>query len=228
MYGQLLGQFRRYAGHVTANVGGVYETFKLSESNETVYEVTPKVRQKEAVSYLNKQIFETPSWLIDRELWNKINNPISNDPVMSLQDGVMGGLVNGTKLARLQLAANRFGADKAYNAMELLNDVQTGLFSELNSKKAIDQYRRLLQISYVDRLVAIINPTSSPTIITFGFGGGGASIDLKKSDVPAIVRAQLVDLRSKLNSTSVGYSDKLSKVHLQELSEKIKQGLDPK
>jgi len=229
MYGELLGQFRRYAGHVTANVGGVYETFKLSESNETVYEVTPKARQKEAVAYLNKQIFETPTWLIDKELWNKINNPISNDPVMGLQDGVMGGLVSGTKLARLQLSANRFGADKAYNAMELLNDVQTGLFSELNSKKAIDQYRRLLQISYVDRLVTIINPTTTTITIPAGFGGGGgASIDLKKSDVPAIVRAQLVDLRSKLNSASAGYGDKLSKVHLQELSEKIKQGLDPK
>ena len=229
MYGQLLGQFRRYAGHVTANIGGVYETFKLSESNETVYEITPKTRQKEAVAYLSKQVFETPTWLINKELWNKINNPISNDPVMSLQDGVMGGLVSGTKFARLQLSANRFGMDKAYNAMELLNDVQTGLFSELNSKKTIDQYRRLLQINYVDRLVAIINPSTPTITIPAGFGGrGAATIDLKKSDVPAIVRAQLVDLRSKLNSASAGYADKLSKVHLQELSEKIKQGLDPK
>ena len=148
---------------------------------------------------------------------------------MNLQDGVLGGLINGTKLARLQLSANRFGADKAYNAMELLNDVQTGLFSELNSKKTIDQYRRLLQINYVDRLVAIINPSTPTIAIPAGFGGrGAATIDLKKSDVPAIVRAQLVDLRAKLNSASAGYVDKLSKVHLQELSEKIKQGLDPK
>jgi hypothetical protein len=130
----------------------------------------------------------------------------------------------------LQLSSNRFGADKAYNAMELLNDVQTGLFSELSSKKTIDQYRRLLQMSYVDKLVDIINPptTSGITVITGGGRGGGASIDLNKSDVPAIVRAQLVALRAQINGSAQGFSDKLSKIHLQDLAEKIKQGLEPK
>jgi GR25 family glycosyltransferase involved in LPS biosynthesis len=230
MYGQLLGQFRRYLGHVTANVGGVYETFSVAEQNEPVYEITPKARQKEAVAFLNKQIFETPNWLIDRELWNKFNNPVSNDPIMTAQEGALSGLISTTKLGRLQLASNRFGADKAYNAMELLNDVQNGLFSELSSKKTIDQYRRLLQMSYVDKLVDIINPPSSNaglTVITIG-GRGGASIDINKSDIPAIVRAQLVELRAKINSAAPGFGDKLSKIHLQDLSEKIKQGLDPK
>ncbi len=229
MYGQILGQFRRYMGHVTANVGGVYETFKLSEQNEAVYEVTPKARQKEAVAFLNKQIFETPNWLIDRELWNKFNNPVSNDPIMSAQDGALASLISPTRLGRLQLASNRFGVDKAYNAMELLNDVQSGLFSELSSKKTIDQYRRLLQMSYVDKLVDILNPptTAGITVITIG-GRGGASIDINKSDIPAIVRAQLVALRAQINSSAAGFGDKLSKIHLQDLSEKIKQGLDPK
>ena len=74
---------------------------------------------------------------------------------------LLGSLISTTRLGRLQLASNRFGADKAYNAMELLNDVQTGLFSELSSKKTIDQYRRLLQMSYVDKLVDILNPPST-------------------------------------------------------------------
>ena len=233
MYGQLLAQFRRYAGHVSANIGGVYETFKAAEQNEPVYEITPKSRQKEAVAYLNKQVFETPTWLIDRELWNKFNNPISNDPIMSLQDAVLSGLISSTKLGRLQLSVNRFGADKAYNAIELLDDVQNGLFSELKSKKTIDQYRRLLQMSYVDKLVDIILPptTNNAAAIIIGGGGrggGGSSIDLNKSDVPAIVRAQLVSLRSQLNASLAGFTDRLSKAHLQDLSEKIKQALDPK
>jgi Met-zincin/Domain of unknown function (DUF5117)/Domain of unknown function (DUF5118) len=229
MYGQVLSQFRRYMGHVTANVGGIYETFSVAEQNEPVYEITPKARQKEAVAFLNKQIFETPNWLIDRELWNKFNNPISNDPIMTAQDAVLSGLISTTKLGRLQLASNRFGADKAYNAMELLNDVQTGIFSELNSKKTIDQYRRLLQLSYVDKLVDILNPPSTAglTIITIG-GRGGASIDINKSDIPAIVRAQLAALRTQINTAAAGFGDKLSKVHLQDLAERIKQGLDPK
>jgi hypothetical protein len=229
MYGELLGQFRRYMGHVLTNVGGVYETFKTAESNEAVYEIVPKARQKEAVAFLHKQILETPNWLIDRELWNKFNNPISADPIVGAQDGVLNSLISGDRLNRMQLNAERFGTDKAYNAMELLNDVQTGIFSELGSKKAIDSYRRLLQKAYVDRLAAFVNAGAPPPTqtlapgITISFGP-----DLRKSDVPAIVRAQLVGLRGQLNAAAAGYGDKLSKVHLQDLAEKIKQALDPK
>jgi len=109
-----------------------------------------------------------------------------------------------------------------------LNDVQAGLFSELNGKKTIDQYRRLLQMSYVDKLADIINPAPvSGITITIG-RRSGASIDLNKSDVPAIVRAQLVSLRAQINNASAGYSDKMSRIHLQDLAEKIKQALAPK
>lgn len=228
MYSTLLGQFRRYMGHVTANVGGIYETFATSENNQAVYEITPKSRQKAAVAFLNKQIFETPNWLIDRTLWNKFNNPISNDPVMTAQDGVLASLVSGDRMHRMQLSAERFGADKAYNAIELLNDVESGLFSELSSKKTIDTYRRFLQKSYVNRLASIIHPVNNATNITISFGGSIVTSDLMKTDIPAIVRAQLIELRAKISNSAAGYSNKLSKIHLQDLAEKIKQALDPK
>ena len=111
----------------------------------------------------------------------------------------------------------------------MLGDVQGNLFSELNSKKQIDHYRRLLQKAYVDRLLSILNPATGGLTITISFGGpAGPSFDPKKSDVPAIVRAQLVALRSQLGTAAAGFGDKLSKVHLQDLAERIKQGLDPK
>ncbi|TAG29863.1 MAG: DUF5117 domain-containing protein [Sphingobacteriia bacterium] len=226
MYGELLGQFRTYAGHVLTNIGGVYETFKTAEQNEPVYEITPKSRQKEAVAFLNKQIFETPTWLIDKDLWNKFNNPTNIDPVLSMQEAVLNSLISGDRMGRLQLSGDRFGSNNSYTAMELLNDVELNLFSELNSKKTIDSYRRFLQRIYVSRLANIINPTNGITVIV-SFGGG-SSLDINKSDIPAIVRAQLINLRSKINGAIVNTSDKLSKIHLQELAENIKKGLDPK
>lgn len=228
MYVQLLGQFRRYVGHVTANVGGVYETFKTADENEAVYEITPKSRQKEAVAFLNKQVFETPTWLIDKNIWNKINNPIANDPVVGMQEGAMSGLVSADRLNRMQISAERFGIDKGYTPMEMLNDVEKGIFSELSSKKPIDFYRRLVQKSYVDKLVNILTPAAAQTVSVPGFGTLTVGTDTRKSDVPAIVRAQLVSLRSQINTAAASTTDKMSKVHLQDLSEKIKQALDPK
>lgn len=229
MYGQTLGQFNRYVGHVSTNIGGIYETFKTVEQNEAVYEIVPKARQKEAVGFINKHVFETPTWLVDRAMWNKFNNPISADPIMSLQERTVNSIVSTDRLGRLQLSAERFGADKAYTAMELLNDVQGTIFSELSSKKAIDTYKRMLQRAYVDRLASIINPApSSAGGITISFGAASAPIDAKKSDVTAIVRAQLVGLRGQLSAAAATTADRMSKIHLADLAERIKTALDPK
>ena len=226
MYTQLITQFRLYMGHVTKNVGGIYETFKSSEEKAPVYEIVPKSYQKQAVQFLNKQLFETPKWLIAKDIWNKFNNPIALDPVASVQERGLADLISTSRLNRMQICLERFGADQAYNAMELLNDVQNDLFSELSSNKPIDEYRRILQKSYTEKLIAIINPASSSATFSIPGFSFGPFVDLKRSDVPAIVRAQLVELRSKIAASA--NSDKMSKVHLLDLSQKIKNALDPK
>ncbi len=226
MYGELLGQFRTYAGHVLAHIGGVYETFKTAAQNEPVYEITPKSTQKEAAAFLNKQVFETPSWLIEKELWNKFNNPTSANPVIAAQEAILNSLISGDRMGRLQLSAERFGDQNSYTALELLNDLETNLFSELNSKKTIDSHRRFLQRAYINRLVNIISPANN-TLVIVSFGGS-SSMDISKSDIPAIVRAQLISLRAKITASIATTSQKLSKIHLQELAENIKRGLDPK
>ena len=229
MYGELMVQFRRYMGHVTKNIGGIYETFKSTDEKGDVYEVVPKAYQKQAVQFLNKQLFETPKWLVAKDIWNRTNNPIALDPVASAQESTLSSLISVDRMNRMQICLERYGADKAYNALELLTDVQTDLFSELSSNKAIDEYRRILQKSYVEKLSAIINPSggSVTTISIQGFSFG-RSVDLKRSDVPAIVRAQLVELKNKINAGAAGNADKMSKIHLQDLSQKIKNALDPK
>src|SRR5210317_744382 len=54
MYGQVLGQFSRYMGHVAANVGGVYEYYKTADQDGAVYTHVPKDHQRNAVKFLNE------------------------------------------------------------------------------------------------------------------------------------------------------------------------------
>lgn len=68
MYGQVIGQFNRYMGHVRTNVGGVTEIYKSVGQDEAVYTHTSKETQKSAVDFLNKQLFATPSWLMDENI----------------------------------------------------------------------------------------------------------------------------------------------------------------
>ena len=199
------------------------------EETGAVYEITPKAMQKDAVAFLNKQVFTTPRWLISKEIWDKINNPTSGDPVANLQESALANLLATDRMSRMQNCIERFGADKAYNAMELLTDVQGGLFTELATKKPIEMYRRLLQKSYVDKLSAIVNPQSS-AMNTISFQGITVSLgsDATRSDLPAIARGQLQQLRSQIIASLPLTTDKLSRLHLQDLSEKIKRTLDPK
>lgn len=222
MYGQVVGQYQRYMGHVVRNIGGYYETYKSVEQEGNIFEITPKAVQKDAVSFLHKNLFETPTWLIDNNILNKINSPVA-DQLSSIQDGMMGTILSPARLGRMITAGNRF--DNAYGIDELFSDLKKGIWSEIPSRKKIENYRRNLQKSYVERMIALLNPAAPPVI------SGGFSIsfgpDTKKTDISSMVRAHLSSLRNELVAAAPSYTDNMSKYHLQDLSERIKQALSP-
>ncbi len=76
MYNSIAGQFNRYMNHVARNIGGYYETAKSVEQNGDVFDMVPKATQKEALSFLQKQLFETPTWMLDKNILNKISSPV--------------------------------------------------------------------------------------------------------------------------------------------------------
>ena len=84
MYGELIVQFGRYMNHVAKNVGGIYETFKSVEQPGDVYEVTPKALQKDAVSFLARQLFQTPDWLLNKDILNKFSNPAATENLATI------------------------------------------------------------------------------------------------------------------------------------------------
>jgi hypothetical protein len=225
MYSALVGQYRRYMGHVTANIGGVYQNFKTSIQDEPVYEITPKPMQRNAMQFLHKQLFQTPAWLVNPEYLNRINNPGGSDILASAQETTLSSLMSLDRLNRLQASTERFGESKAYSAIEMLNELQAGLFVELKGKKSIDFYRRGLQKSYVAKLSNMVNPPSPSGLV---FVMGGSSSSSSRGDLPAIARGQLTKLRTEINAAIPAATDNMSRLHLIHLREQIKTALDPR
>ena len=226
MYGALVGQFSRYMGHVTKNVGGVYETPESVEQTGDVYEPTPEALQQDAVAFLNKQLFETPTWLLDTAILNKITDPVTSEMVGNLQTNMLNSLLSGSRLNRLAVCSSRFGEKNTYALDDMMEDVQKGIWSELATKKPIDGYRRNLQKAYVDALVNLLNPPPPPPNMNSYFAMFYANT--KNTDVTSVARAQLVALRAQINAAIPGIADKMSKYHLQDVSERIRKALDPK
>jgi hypothetical protein len=74
-----------------------------------------------------------------------------------------------------------------------------------------------------------VNPTSTtPNIIggiTFTFG---PVVDVKKSDIMSVAKGTLRTLKAEIAASIPGYSDRMSRYHLQDLNERIEKMLDPK
>ena len=226
VYGQLVGQFNRYMNHVLRNIGGIYETYKSNSQPGDVFEVTPKATQKEAFAFLNNQLFTTPTWLLDKNILNKINNPISNERVQTLQTSLLNAVLDATRLNRMILSANRFGAANVYQFDELMEDAKKAVWSELAAKKPVDVYRRNLQKAHVEKLISLLNPSSQTlTISGISFSTGS---DTKNTDITSYSRGQLKALQAEINAALPTVTDKLTKYHYQDVVERIKKALDPK
>lgn len=228
IYQEVVGQFSRYNGHVAKFVGGIMETPKTQEQSGPVYELVSKAKQKEAVAFLNKQLFATPTWLIDQQIFDRTGQS-GLVVVGNVQDNILNRLLGTRNLTKL-IEAEASAGSKAYSALELLADLRSGIWSELATKKTIDAYRRNLQKSYVNAMVNLLNP---PAASAAGAFGPGISISISgagsdKSDLKSIVRAHLQSLRSELNASQALYTDRLSKYHLQDLSFRIEKALNPK
>ena len=225
IYSALVGQWGRYMGHVVKNVGGIYETPKsVEQTGEDVYEPTPKPIQEEAVAFLNKQLFETPTWLLDKNILNKITNPVMAEQVGNVQVSVLNSLLSGARLNRMATATNRFGEQNTYTLDKMMDDVKKGVWSELASKKTIDGYRRNLQKAYVEALINVLNPPPAQP----GMQVNAMNFTTKNSDAISIARGQLAELKTEIAAAIPGTKDKMSKYHLQDLSFRITKALDPK
>ncbi len=225
MYGQVVGQFSRYMGHVLRNVGGVQETFKSVEEKGDVYTPTTVAIQKQAMQFFHTQLFATPKWLLDASILNKFANPVSNERVQTIQTSILKSLLDKNRLYRITTSYSRFGAT-TYALNEMMDDLRKGLFSDVSKA---DIYRRNLQKTYVSQLDELINPSSTSAAAASSLARiGFPSADVENTDVVSEAKAQLKKLATSLQSAKATATEASAVNHINDLQDRIKQALDPK
>jgi hypothetical protein len=227
MYGEVIQQLNQYLKHVTKNVGGIYETAKTFDMAGNVYSPAPRDIQKSAVAFMNTQLFQTPTWLINPDVLNKIKPESGVEAVKSLQNIWLNSMLAGDRMVRLM----ETGTAGNYTVDELMTDLRSGICSELKTGKTIDIYRRNLQKVFVDKLITLLNPEK--TIVMSippgaGYGFDMKQVDLNKTDLPSVARAQLETLKNEIKAALALTTDKLSKYHLQDIYQRIDRALNPR
>ena len=225
MYGQVVGQFSRYMGHVLRNVGGVQETFKSVEEKGDVYTPTTVATQKQAMQFFHTQLFTTPKWLMDASILNKFANPASNERVQTIQTSILKSLLDKGRLYRITTSQTRFGAS-SYALNEMMDDLRKGLFSDVSKA---DIYRRNLQKTFVSQLDEMLNPSASAASAAAGMIRIGVpSVDVENTDLVSEAKAQLKKLAASLQAAKATATDANAVNHINDLQDRIKQALDPK
>jgi len=199
------GQLRRYIGHVGNNVGGIYEYDKTSDEEGAVYFPVSKERQEAAVRFINEEVFKTPTWLIDKDIQERIGSTGALSQVLGLQSYALRILFSGDRLNRM-MENEALNGGAAYSAAKLFDDTRKSVFSELSAGRAISPYRRNLQRAYIDKMGDLLQLSGS---------------QYSQADIKALTMGTLEELEKQIGKGKRKSPDRLSKLHLEDLLARI-------
>jgi hypothetical protein len=227
MYGQLLGQYNRYMGHVSSNIGGVYEHYKAVGQDGAVYTHVDKNHQRNAMKFINRELFATPKWLLDKNIFDKVQYSGSGERIRGLQVNTLNRILKLGRLARL-IENQTLNGSKAYSILSLMGDLRRGIWSELYNGRSIDPYRRNLQRAHIDRLGYLMSVKRQQRAPNFGAYVKQTRVNASQSDIKPVVRGELKRLKRDIRAAISKAPNTISRYHLQDAVDRINDILDPK
>jgi len=226
LYGQVVSQFNRYMGHVSNNIGGVYEHHKTYDQEGAVYTPVDKAHQEKAMAFLQAELFETPQWLLDQDIFSKTQYSGFVERLRGMQVRTLDNTLSLGKMARLieQETAN---SSEAYSLLDMMAQLRKGIWSELPRGKSIDTYRRNLQKAHIDRLAYLMTAENQDKKPELGGYQKSTAVNMSQSDIRSLARAELNILKREVRNAISRTSDSMSKYHLQDSAERIDMILNP-
>lgn len=224
MYANVIQWYQILSRHAFTQIGGTYENLKSIDQKGDVYTLVPKDVQKRAMAFLHKEVFQTPTWLYDKNLLNKFSKPTKKEQIQKYQEDAVFQLLRSTRLYRMTIETMRYGKEKTYTIDEMLTDFNNGIWSELKtgSPVVIDQNRRAIQKASIENMFMVLKDASkSPE-------PGSASPDLSTTDIPVVMRLQLDKVMQQCKAAIPACKDTLTLAHLQYVYNKINKFLYPK
>lgn len=212
-------QYMRYVGHVMKNIGGIYHNDTRGADKLPTYAPTEYDKQKRAVAFLGKQVFTTPTWLDNKDIFNRLPYSFGIE-LNNLQKNVIAALITRTRMSTLlnnQYESNK----KGYHLNELFIDLDHSIFSELYKGTNVDFYKRNLQKMYVFRLIEQAYSGENSGLLE-----GPSTYPHYLSDIQGVIYAELRSQKRLIDKNLHNSKlDSATKIHLLELSRRINDNL---
>ena len=231
-YNRIIGQLLNELRHVAAIPGSSTGQEKFGSQPGPRFTPIPRDRQKQAVKFLQDNLFTTPTWLLDPAILRRLEPDGAVARINNAQRGILGSLMTEDRMARLVEYEAFPGATGTYSLGEYLGDIRSGIWSELGAGSVrVDAFRRGLQRSYVELVTARLNapPTATPRIsISSQTGQFYTSAPRPSTDMKAMLRQELRTLDGQLAAAQPKAADALTRAHLADMRWQVKQVMEPK
>ena len=179
--------------------------------------------QKQAMAFLQKEVFQTPTWLLDQNVLNKFSKPAKREKVQRFQVEVLYQLMKSERMYRMTVEQMRYGKATMYTLDEMLTDIENSLWSELRTAQpVINADRRTLQKSWIDNVRQVLKDASTPP------QAGSTAPDLTNTDVPVVVRAHAEKIIQQCKAAAANCKDQMTLAHIRYAQAKLSKLLDPK
>jgi len=226
-YKAILTHEQNWFNGVAKLIGGVRENRILAGRGGETFARVPKEKQKEAVNFLLAHAFVTPKRLLNSAIISQFRYSGVASDVLSMQKGLLRTLLSHDRLNRL-FDAEVLDPDKAYTVVDLVGDVQNGLWSELKVEQArIEPLRRELQRTYLDVLKSEFEPAATletPSPVRRSRGTSSERV----SELRSAARSALRELAKQINESLPNVKDPATRVHLEDTKSEIEAALTAK
>jgi len=235
VFAQAIGEIAPAALNVPKYIGGIrhYRDHIGDPGGRLPYDPVPAREQRDALAFLNKEIFGPDAFRIPPRLLNKlaverfpdiegnfwnlerIDLPI-HTLVLALQSLPMDRLFHPIVLSRLVDIEARYEGKDQFTAAEMFASVRKAVWSEIDSRSNVNSFRRNLQRKHLTTLIGLA-VQSDPAV---------------PEDARTLARADLIAIRRSIDALlgragrPAAALDAVTRAHLDETRARITAALE--
>ena len=153
LYDELLSVYRRYIFHVIGVIGGINQTLINTNQNDSyTYVNVDKQEQIRALNFLDNELWETPTWLLNKDIISQFNNSDGLFKIEGMHERALNSLLSYRRLNRMLSSDNSIKGN-TLKYYELFDNLYESVFQKINPS---DQIKRNLQISFTQKIIELI------------------------------------------------------------------------
>lgn len=211
LYTKTLNQWVEQMKSVVSLVGGFTTHYKNGNQEGVMYDFTkvPVTQQKEAIALLIKEALHTPLWMKSPNITRRFEENGTFNNISTKQLIILTDILSFFRLKNMEEID--LTIDNSYKISDLFNDLNKGLWHELEDKTIkVDPYRQAIQLSYIVILKKSIEMEGNE------YGGDGYPYPYRFSPyIRGYMASTLTNIKRSIEKSIDNISDTSTRAHLE-------------